>query len=210
VIGSPAGIVAGLLLCTASCGPGEEVRAAGVPGEANSGFVPVIVGVEFTQSAVRPGDAFAVTLRFQNEGAAPATKAHTAFVHFEPEPADCSNIAFQADHAPTVPTDTWAPGATITDAPIVVRVPVDAREGTYWVHAGLYDREGDLGRLLDVFPSTLEVSESAPPSTAWRPAPLPEEELLLRRAAFERRLAAPVTLKTDAYSFALDAESAAE
>ena len=67
-------------------------------------FRPKLVGVEFTSRQVRPGDPFAMTLKFRNEGTKAARSDYRVFVHFEAPTADCANLVINADHEPTVDT----------------------------------------------------------------------------------------------------------
>ena len=76
------------------------LRAAALGGDAS--FKPELVGVELASREVRPGDPFALTLKFRNAGTKPAPADYWLFVHFETA-EDCRNIAIHADHAPAEP-----------------------------------------------------------------------------------------------------------
>jgi len=71
--------------------------AAALGGDAS--FKPELVGVELASREVRPGDPFALTLKFRNAGTKPAPADYWLFVHFETA-EDCRNIAIHADPQP--------------------------------------------------------------------------------------------------------------
>jgi len=52
--------------------------------EADRDFKPELAAVEFTSRQVRPGDPFAMTIKFRNAGTKPARSDYWVFVHFGP------------------------------------------------------------------------------------------------------------------------------
>jgi hypothetical protein len=66
------------------------------------------------------------------------------FVHFvNPLQTTNAGIVFGADHFPTIPTNGWSIGQTVTDT-FVVSVPPGTPDGTYSVRIGLYDTEANI------------------------------------------------------------------
>jgi hypothetical protein len=63
---------------------------------------------------------------------------YTCFVHFGKEGKPESEILFQQDHAPAVPTSRWRPGKTLTDGPYEIRIPDGLPDGDYSWTIGLH------------------------------------------------------------------------
>jgi len=189
--------VVGLALCH---------TAAGQQGVAPA-FKPELVTAELTAPAVRPGDPFALTLKFRNTGTKPAPADYWLFVHFEPSRGDCRKIAIHADHLPAEPTSLWQPGQLVLDGPQVLTVPPDLPEQEYFIHVGVFDHGGSGKRILDVCAGpTLRVSRDAPSPEQMGPPRLPAAEIAQRRAALARRIADPAraTLETAAWRMDVD------
>jgi len=182
---------------------------AALGGEA--GFKPELAGVELTSREVRPGDPFALTLKFRNAGTKPAPADYWLFVHFETA-KDCRHIAIHADHPPAEPTTIWQPGQTIVDGPRLLTVPADLPEQEYFLHVGVFDHEGKGGRLLDSYAGgTLRVTREA---RAWEelgPPRLEPQEVTRRRTSLAARIPAEsrATLQTAGWRLDLDRTSGA-
>lgn len=154
-------------------------------------FKPELVGADFTSRQVRPGEPFAMTLKFRNAGTKPARGDYWVFVHFEAPTASCKDIVFQADHAPQEPTSLWQPGQMILDGPQILLAPNDQPERSYFVHVGVFDSGGTGERILDSYAAgKIEVTSKAPPSDSMAPGTLTEAEIAQRRAALAARIAA--------------------
>lgn len=180
--------------------------------DADPTFKPVLAGVEFTSRQVRPGDPFAMTLRFRNDGTKPARGDYMLFVHFEAPERNCNNIVIHADHAPAEPTSLWQPGQVVLDGPRVLTAPADQPEQEYFVHVGVYDQAGGGERLLDTYDAgTIRVTRQAPPAESTAPAPLAPEEVQKRRQALAARLPAgnTVSLQGPGWRFEADRGSGA-
>jgi hypothetical protein len=170
-------------------------------------FKPEIASVDFTSRRVRPGDPFAITVKFRNDGTKPAASDYRVFLHFESMEKHCSRIEINQDHMPPVPTSAWKPGEVVADGPRLVEVPNDTPEQEYFVHIGLYSTGGDGKRLLDSEKGgTITVSRQAPPAEDAAPKPMPREEVEKRRLAMAQRIPAQTRagLKTDTLVFDLD------
>ncbi len=170
-------------------------------------FRPELVGVEFTSREVRPGDPFAVTIKFRNAGTRPARSDYRVFLHFEAPRRDCADIVIHADHAPSEPTSLWKPGELIIDGPRRLIAPADRPEQEYFVHVGIYDYGGTGQRLLESYAGgTIRVTPDAPPAESIAPKPLAPEELRRRRRALAEYVAPEnrATLETPAWRFDLD------
>lgn len=170
-------------------------------------FQPELVDLQLTAPAVRPGDPFAVTIRFRNAGKAPARSDYHVFLHFESPSRDCRNIVIHGDHAPSEPTSLWMPGQVVTDGPKMLVAPADRPEVEYFIHVGVYDLAGAGERLLDVYaPFTLRVTRSAPPASQMAPPPLPAADVARRRQALAARIPAArrVSLQAPSWRFDLD------
>lgn len=175
-------------------------------------FKPKLAGVDFTSRQVRPGDPFAMTIRFRNEGTRPAKSDYYVFVHFEAPTADCKNIVIHADHPPTEGTTSWDPGRIIYDGPRVLMAPDDQPEQEYFVHVGVYDNGGTGERLLDSYEGgKITVTSKAPPSDSMAPAALEAAEIDKRRVALAGRIPEQqaVTFDTPTWRFSLDQKSGA-
>ncbi len=101
-----------------------------------------------TVVAIEPAGprTFRFSYRWQVRDRVP--KDYTAFVHFFKPDAGPENIAFQQDHAPTVPTSKWRPGATVVDGPYTVHVPDNVSDGQYLWTIGLF-RAGEERLALE-------------------------------------------------------------
>jgi hypothetical protein len=169
-------------------------------------FKPELVAVELTSPAVRPGDRFAVTLKFRNGGTKPARRDYAVFLHFEAPKKECgANIVVHDDHPPAEPTSLWQPGETVTDGPRILTAPVDRPDQRYFIHVGVYDQGFSGQRLLDVYPrQTLSVSSTAPSAEQLGPGRLAAAEVARRRHALAARTApggSVATLETRAWRF---------
>ncbi|MFQ6096993.1 MAG: DUF5696 domain-containing protein, partial [Armatimonadota bacterium] len=182
------------------------------PQEIDPDFKPEFVGVEFTSRRVRPGDPFAMTIKFRNVGKRPARADYRVFVHFEAPEAECANIVFQDDHMPSEPTSLWRPGEVAVDGPRVIVAPDDKPEQKYFVHIGIYDYAVSGDRLLETYAAgTIEVTSKAPSAQSLVPEPLAADEVSRRRRALATRIpvANRVGLETDKWRFHLDRNSGA-
>ncbi|MEA3400096.1 MAG: glycoside hydrolase [Armatimonadota bacterium] len=182
------------------------------PQDIDPGFEPELVDVSFTSRQIRPGDQFAMTIRFRNGGERPARADYMVFVHFEAPEASCEDIVFQADHPPTVPTSMWQPGEVITEGPHVLRAPEDRPEQQYFVHIGVYDHLETGERLLETYEGgKIAVTSDAPPSESMAPEPLPDVEVARRREAMRQRVSADAaaSLETEDWRFLLDPDTTA-
>ncbi len=180
--------------------------------ELDPDFEPRLVSVEFTSRQVRPGDQFAMTLRFRNAGTKPGRSDYRVFVHFEAPEAACANIVFQDDHMPSEPTSLWQPGEVVLDGPRILLAPEDQPEQEYYVHVGLFDQEGTGQRLLDTYEGgQIEVTSEAPSLESLAPEPLSAGELQKRRRALAERILEEdrASLETDGWRFDLDRSSGA-
>ena len=185
--------ICGLLLSAAVWAGGAATAqndADALRPELDPTFRPELVRVELMSRHVQPGDQLWATLHFRNSGSARARGNYRVFIHVEHPDASCSNIRFQYDHMPTIPTSRWEPGRDIADGPYAIPVPADAAREPHHLHVGLFAPDRGGNRLLDAYArETIEVSEDAPAASSHRPEPLPEAELTARRA----RLAAFMT-----------------
>ncbi len=182
----------------------EQVR----PGR-DPHFRPGVVRADFVSRRVRPGDPACVTFVFRNAGTAPGRARYRVFVHFEHPKAACSDIRFQYDHPPAIPTTLWRPNRTVRDGPYTIPVPAGAAPGRYHVHVGVYKPGPDGFRLCEKYLGTLEISPDAPSVQTLRPPPLDPAELARRRARLAHRLRTPQTVETPEYRFALDGAAGA-
>ena len=175
-------------------------------------FKPVLVGVDFTSRQVRPGDPFAMTIKFRNDGTKPARSDYHVFVHFEAPTAACQKIVFQNDHTPSEDTTRWQPGQIVSDGPRVLQAPEDQPEQEYFVHVGVFDSGGTGERLLDSYDGgKLTVTSKAPPADSLNPVALTAEQVAQRRTALAARLPANARASLDAptWRFDLDRNSGA-
>jgi hypothetical protein len=171
--------------------PPAMVRAKAPAAPVDPDFKPELVAVELTSPAVRPGDRFAVTLKFRNGGTKPARRDYTVFLHFESPRKQCGkNIVLHDDHPPAEPTSLWQPGETVIDGPRVLVAPVDRPDGEYFIHVGVYDQGFSGQRLLEIYPrETLRVSSTAPTAEQLGPGRLAAAEVARRRQALAARTA---------------------
>jgi len=175
-------------------------------------FKPELVGVEFTSREIRPGDPFAMTIKFRNAGTRPARADYWVFVHFEAPDKDCRNIVIHADHAPSEPTTLWQPGQIVVDGPRVLTAPADKPEQEYFVHVGVYDFGRTGQRLLDSYDGgKIRVTRDAPSAEQAAPQPLSRSEVAKRRRALADRISpdARASLQTTAWRFDVDRNSGA-
>ncbi|MEI6503565.1 MAG: hypothetical protein WCP21_21345, partial [Armatimonadota bacterium] len=168
-------------------------------------FKPVLVGVDFTSRQVRPGDPFAMTIKFRNDGTKPARSDYHVFVHFEAPTAACQKIVFQNDHTPSEDTTRWQPGQIVSDGPRVLQAPEDQPEQEYFVHVGVFDSGGTGERLLDSYDGgKLTVTSKAPPADSLNPVALTAEQVAQRRTALAARLPANARASLDAPTWRFD------
>jgi hypothetical protein len=71
---------------------------------------------------------------------------YTCFVHFGKEGKPESEILFQQDHTPALPTSRWRPGTILTDGPYEISVPDRLPDGDYSWTIGLH--RPTEGRLI--------------------------------------------------------------
>ncbi len=134
----PAG---GMITLTVSGG-----TAVPIPIGANLGNIVVLEQAEVLQARVRPGEVFAISLRWR-----PLTNISTRYVVFVHLIAPDGNLVAQEDIEPlrgTRPTDTWTPQMPLWD-PHQVQLPGNAPLGTYQVRVGMYP-VGQPGNRLPV------------------------------------------------------------
>lgn len=175
-------------------------------------FKPELVAVEFTSRQVRPGDPFAMTIKFRNAGAKPARGNYRVFLHFEAPARDCRNIVIHADHEPSEPTSLWQPGEVVIDGPRLLVAPIDRPDQDYFVHVGVYDYAGTGQRLLDSYDGAkIRVTREAPAAESVAPRPLARGEVERRRSALAARIPpdSRAGLETSAWRFDVDRTSGA-
>ena len=180
--------------------------------EIDAGFKPELVAAEFTSRQIRPGDPFAMTLRFRNAGTKPARADYRVFVHFEAPEATCTDIVFQDDHEPAEPTSTWQPGQVVVDGPRILTAPEGRPDQAYFVHVGIFDAEGTGQRLMETYAAgKIEVTASAPAAASIAPEALSAAEVAKRRSALADRIPAADRVSLDAlkWRFDLDRKSGA-
>ncbi|NQT14657.1 MAG: hypothetical protein HQ582_18010 [Planctomycetes bacterium] len=167
-------------------------------------FKPELLDVEFTSRQVRPGDPFAMTIKFRNAGQAPARADYRIFVHFEAPEKNCRDIVIHADHPPTEPTTLWLPGQVVLDGPRLLVAPTDQPDQEYFVHIGVYDYGRTGERFLDTYQAgKLHITRDAPPADETAPPPMAPQEVDRRRRALASRIPpdARATLETPACRF---------
>ncbi|MFV1965728.1 MAG: hypothetical protein ACC628_09925 [Pirellulaceae bacterium] len=175
-------------------------------------FKPELVGVEFTSRQIRPGDPFAMTIKFRNGGTQPARSDYWLFVHFEAPEKDCRNIVIHADHAPTEPTSLWQPEKIIVDGPRVLTAPANLPDQEYYVHIGVYDHPAAGQRLLETYDGgKIHVTSQAPPASEMGPEPFPPTEVMQRRQALRSRIPAihRASVDRERWRFDIDKNSGA-
>ena len=175
-------------------------------------FKPELVDVEFTSREVRPGDPFAMTIKFRNAGHKPARADYWVLVHLEAPEKNCRDIVIHADHPPAEPTSLWQPGQIVVDGPRTLVAPTGEPEQEYFVHVGIYDYGRTGERLLDTYEGgKVRITRDAPPVDEIAPEPLPPEEVDRRRRALASRIppAARASLATSAWRFDVDRTSGA-
>ncbi len=139
--------------------PGTKIPAGGtitltvsggtavpIPIGANLGNIIILEQAEVLQGQVRPGEIFALSLRWR-----PLTTISTRYVVFVHLIAPDGNLVAQEDIEPmrgTRPTDTWTPQMPLWD-PHQVPLPGNAPLGTYQVRVGMYP-VGQPGNRLPV------------------------------------------------------------
>lgn len=163
-------------------------------------FKPVCVGAVLTSKELRPGDQTALTLHFRNDGTAPARTDYTVFVHLEHPDKSCHNIVVGADHPPTTPMTAWEPGMIVTDGAHLLTVPANAPEGVYYLHVGVYSREGSgHPRLSDQYVAEVTVSRGAAASDTI-PPPMTRQEITKRKLAARKFVGPVLGILTDQIS----------
>ncbi|MCS7177662.1 MAG: Stk1 family PASTA domain-containing Ser/Thr kinase [Anaerolineae bacterium] len=106
-----------------------------IPLGTNLGNLVILEQAEVLQPRVRPGEVFAVSLRWR-----PLTTIATRYVVFVHLIGPDGRLIAQEDVEPlrgTRPTDTWVPQMPLWD-PHQVTLPSDAPPGTYQVRTGMY------------------------------------------------------------------------
>lgn len=120
--------------------------AVPIPIQANLGNIIVLEEAEVRQARVRPGETFAISLRWR-----PLTAIATRYVVFVHLIGPDGNLIAQEDIEPlggARTTDTWVPQIPLWD-PHQVRLPGNAPPGTYQVRVGMYPL-GQPGNRLPV------------------------------------------------------------
>ncbi len=133
--------VGGVITLTVSGG-----TAVPIPIGANLGNLVVLEQAEVLQARVRPGEVFAISLRWR-----PLTTISTRYVVFVHLIGPDGRLIAQEDVEPlrgTRPTNTWVPQMPLWD-PHQVALPPDAPPGTYQVRTGMYP-VGQPGNRLPV------------------------------------------------------------
>jgi hypothetical protein len=154
-------------------------------------FRPRVLAISLDTWQIRPGGHAGMLIAFANEGTRPAEKEYRVFLHIEPEQS-CAQILVHADHEPAVPATVWEPGQTYLDGPVPISLGA-LPEGKYWIHVGLFDLETGRRKLELYWPRQLQIrTDAAEP----RLDPLPPEQLQARHAIWNRRISAPVTVKS--------------
>ncbi|MFN3761871.1 MAG: Stk1 family PASTA domain-containing Ser/Thr kinase [Anaerolineae bacterium] len=133
--------VGGVITLTVSGG-----TAVPIPIGANLGNLVVLEQAEVLQARVRPGEVFAISLRWR-----PLTTISTRYVVFVHLIGPDGRLIAQEDVEPlrgSRPTDTWVPQMPLWD-PHQVALPPDAPPGPYQVRTGMYP-VGEPGNRLPV------------------------------------------------------------
>lgn len=133
--------VGGVITLTVSGG-----TSVPIPIGANLGNLVVLEQAEVLQARVRPGEVFAISLRWR-----PLTAISTRYVVFVHLIGPDGRLIAQEDVEPlrgSRPTDTWVPQMPLWD-PHQVTLPSDAPSGTYQVRVGMYP-VGQPGNRLSV------------------------------------------------------------
>lgn len=120
--------------------------AVPIPIGANLGNLIILEQAEVLQARVRPGEVFAISLRWR-----PLTTISTRYVVFVHLIGPDGRLIAQEDVEPlrgSRPTDTWVPQMPLWD-PHQVTLPPDAPSGTYQVRTGMYP-VGEPGNRLPV------------------------------------------------------------
>ena len=175
-------------------------------------FKPELVAVEFTSREIRPGDPFAMTIKFRNAGTKPARFDYRVFVHLEAPQKTCEDLVINADHAPSEPTTAWQPGRIVVDGPRLLIAPADKTEQEYFVHVGVYDFDRTGQRLLDSYDGgKIRVTRDAPSAEDAAPKPLTPDEVTRRRQALAARIKPDrrASLEGDTWRFDVDRDSGA-
>ncbi|MCS7282451.1 MAG: Stk1 family PASTA domain-containing Ser/Thr kinase [Anaerolineae bacterium] len=128
--------------------------AAPIPLQVNLGNIILLEQAEVLQARVRPGEVFAVSLRWR-----PLTTISTRYVVFIHLIGPDGRLIAQEDIEPlrgTRPTNTWVPQMPLWD-PHQVTLPPDAPLGTYQVRTGMYPVGEPANRLVVVDPGLTSV-----------------------------------------------------
>lgn len=128
--------------------------AVPIPLQVNLGNLIILEQAEVLQPRVRPGEAFAVSLRWR-----PLTAISTRYVVFVHLIGPDGRLVAQEDVEPlrgARPTDTWVPQMPLWD-PHQVVLPPDAPVGTYQVRTGMYPVGEPGNRLVVVDPGLASV-----------------------------------------------------
>ncbi len=128
--------------------------AVPIPLQVNLGNIIVLEEAEVLQARVRPGEIFALSLRWR-----PLTTISTRYVVFVHLIGPNGSLIAQEDIEPlrgARPTDTWVPQMPLWD-PHQVPLPANAPPGTYQVRAGMYPVGQPENRLVVVDPGLTSV-----------------------------------------------------
>jgi mannosyltransferase len=120
--------------------PGEGDQGA-LPGEARFGESIRLEGFSLSDTALAPGEALGVSLRWAADS--PVGARYKVFVHLYAP--DGVTIVAQHDAEPgggLAPTDGWTPGQVVQDNHGLL-LPPEAMPGVYQLAVGLYDVEGN-------------------------------------------------------------------
>ena len=129
--------------------------AVPIPIGANLGNLVLLEQAEVLQPRVRPGEIFAISLRWR-----PLTTLSNRYVVFVHLIGPDGRLIAQEDVEPlrgTRPTNTWVPQMPLWD-PHQVVLPSDAPPGTYQVRTGMYpvDQPGNRLPVLDPGQASVE------------------------------------------------------
>lgn len=171
----------------------------------DSAFKPTCIEANIIPKEVQPGGQVSVTLKFQNTGTASASANYQVFLHLESQKS-CDAIISQSDHFPSTSTTAWKPDRAITDGPCILNVPSNAKEGTYYVHAGVY--ASNRQRFCDQYVGEIIVSKNASAKN-YKPPIMSTEEILRRRNALAGHVEYPLTIENDKLAFTISMRNGA-
>ncbi|MCX7856049.1 MAG: PASTA domain-containing protein, partial [Anaerolineae bacterium] len=145
--------VGGVVTLTVSGG-----TAVPIPIGANLGNLVILEQAEVLQPRVRPGEVFAISLRWR-----PLTTISTRYAVFVHLIGPDGRLIAQEDVEPlrgSRPTDTWVPQMPLWD-PHQVTLPSDAPPGTYQVRTGMYPVGQPGNRLVVLDPGQASVEANS-------------------------------------------------